>query len=132
MEKQSKHTKLITMRLLKGLLTYEQARDALDNPEKFKAEEKRKSLLKNRADGQAWPGRYRWAGKIRTARMNVGYCWMMKRNKAGYFLGWRETYDTKGALIERDQFVARKSKKRLSLLQKRRTEALKSKKSVAT
>jgi len=131
-EKQSKHTKDITMRLMKGTLTYDQAKAALDDPATFKAEEKRKSLVKNRADGKSWPGRYRWWGKVRTPRLIVAYCWAVKRNKAGYFLGWRETYDASGVRLDRDQFVARKSKKRLSLLQKRRTDAIQSKKRSAT
>jgi hypothetical protein len=119
-------TKTIMMRLMKEQMTYDQAQRAFSNPEAFATEEKRKSLLPNREDGKKWPGRYRFWGRVRTARLTVAYCWGVRRNTAGYFVGWREIYAKDGGIV-RDQFVARKSKKRLSQLQKRRTDALLSK-----
>ncbi len=116
-------TKLITMRMLAGKMTYEQGQKAFADPAAYKVEEKRKSLLKNRLDGGSWPGSYRYWGKLKTARLRFAYCWGLNRNRAGYFLGWREIYDAKGTLVKRDQFVARKVKVRLKELQQRRHNA---------
>lgn len=68
---------------------------------------------------------YRWAGVVKTKQMRVAYCWSTRRNKAGYFLGWRqvERNAIEGHIV-RDQLVARKSKKRLKVLQTKRTEKL--------
>lgn len=71
--------------------------------------------------------KYRWAeGYIETDKMEVAYCWTTRRNVAGYFLGWRQI-KRKSGRIERDQFVSRKSKKRLAALQTRRADALRKK-----
>jgi len=115
------------MKLLRDQMTYAEAEKALADPDAYMKEQKRRALVKNRIDGKSWPGRYRWCGKIHTARMTVAYCWGVKRNTAGFFLGWREVYGKDGKVEKRDQFIARKSKKRLSLLQNRRTMALKGK-----
>lgn len=116
-------TKKITLRMLSGKMSYEAGQKAFADPEAFKAEEKRKSLLKNRADGGEWPGSYRYWGKLKSARLRFAYCWGLNRNKAGYFLGWREVYDAKGNVLKRDQFVSRRVKKRLKELQQRRHNA---------
>ncbi len=71
--------------------------------------------------------KYRTAdGYIETDKMQVAYCWTTRRNVAGYFLGWRQI-KRKSGRIERDQFVSRKSKKRLAALQTRRADALRKK-----
>lgn len=69
---------------------------------------------------------YRWGyGPVRTAQMKVAYCWSTRRNKAGYFIGWREVerHARKGYIV-RDQLIARKSKKRLKDRQMRMRAAL--------
>lgn len=67
--------------------------------------------------------RYKWTGYVKTPKMEVAYCWTTRRNQAGYFLGWRQIR-RKSGLIERDQLVARKSRKRLAALQYKRSHAL--------
>lgn len=109
-------TKRIFMSLLRGDLSYEASRKALADPEGH-------SLSKKMANGRTT---YRYWGKIKTARTVVAYCWSCHRNEAGYFLGWREIYSKDGKSV-RDGYIARRCKKRLSLLQKRRTDALLSK-----
>jgi hypothetical protein len=106
-------SKNLIMALLRGDHDYETTRTALADPKAF-------SLTTKMANGRTT---YRWWGKIQTSRMKVAYCWSCHRNVAGFFLGWREVYDKSGKRT-RDQYLARKSKKRLSLLQKRRTDAL--------
>jgi hypothetical protein len=119
-------TRKITMALLRDRISFEDAQRAFANPEKYKADEKIASLKRDREDGARWPGRYRWHGKVVTPRMTVAYCWAPKRNSAGYFLGWREVYNG-SRLLDRDQFVSRKCKRRLKELQGRKTKALISK-----
>lgn len=64
--------------------------------------------------------RYRWTGYIETPQMKVAYCWSTKRNKAGYFLGWRQIErKARPGHVVRDQLIARKSKKRLSIRQEK-------------
>jgi hypothetical protein len=38
----------------------------------------------------------------------VRYCYSSERNLAGYFLGWRETWDAKRGVGKRDQWIASK------------------------
>lgn len=67
---------------------------------------------------------YRMVGYVQTPRLLVAYCWSTQRNEAGYFLGWRQVKYKSGKIV-RDQFVARKTKRRLKELQTRRHETLK-------
>ena len=109
----------ITMRMLAGELTYEQGQRALRDPAAFK--------LSRRMEPGAASGedmRYRFWGVIVTPRQRVAYCWSLRRNEAGYFLGWRNVYDKNGRKIGQDQWTARKVKKRLKEMQLRRTVAL--------
>ncbi len=73
--------------------------------------------------------RFRWgSGPVETAQLKVAYCWSTKRNKAGYFIGWREVVrKSKPLEVKRDQLIARKSKKRLEIRQRRLAEELRSK-----
>ena len=108
-------SKALMVKLLKGDISYAAAQKALADPVAH-------SLQVRFAPGKT---NYRWWGKVKTPRMTVAYCWSCHRNVAVYFLGWREVYNDRGIPgYTRDQYVARKSKKRLSLLQKRRHMAL--------
>ena len=85
------------------------------------------------------PLSYRHWGAVKDKRgRRISYCWSVHRNVAGFFLGWREIETPikrkrpakVGELVattKRDQFTARRVKKRLEELQKRRTEALRAK-----
>lgn len=64
---------------------------------------------------------YRYGGYIYSRGKQISYCWSCHRNVAGYFLGWREIVH--GDKITRDNFTARRVKKRLKELQLRRTIA---------
>lgn len=52
---------------------------------------------------------------------SVWYCWSSHRNVAGYYLGWRETHMRSGT-VRRDQWAARKSRKAVSRLARKRAE----------
>lgn len=118
-------TKTIMMRLLRGKMTQTEASWALNNPEAYKAKEKERSLTKDTVENRGrWPGNYYHWGYLTTPRLRVRYCWAKHRNTAGYFLGWRETFDKNGKLKDRDQIVARKVKWRLKELQRKRNNAL--------
>jgi hypothetical protein len=106
-------SKNLLMALLRGDSDLATTRTALADP-------KAHSLVKVFPSGKT---NYRYWGKLRTKRMKLAFCWSCHRNTSGYFLGWREIYEKDGQ-IRRDNYLARKSKKRLSLLQKRRHEAL--------
>lgn len=109
----------ITMKMLAGELTYEQGQRALRDPSAFK--------LSKRMEEGAESGenmRYKFWGVIVTPRQRVAYCWSLRRNEAGYFLGWRNVYDKNGRKIGQDQWTARKVKKRLKEIQLRRSLAL--------
>lgn len=71
--------------------------------------------------------RYWWlyAGKDGLGR-KVWFCWTRHRNVAGYFLGWRQVENKKG-LIKRDQWIARKVKKRAKAVAERRAAAFRAK-----
>lgn len=107
----------ITMKMLAGEITYEQGQRALQDPSAFK-------LSKRMDDGTECGERYKFWGVIVTPRQRVAYCWTLRRNEAGYFLGWRNVYDKNGRKIGQDQWTARKVKKRLKEMQLRRTLAL--------
>jgi len=64
---------------------------------------------------------YRWtpAGKDGRGRA-VYFCWSCHRNVAGYFLGWREVKG--GRVTKRDQWIARKCRRRAQELAHRRAE----------
>lgn len=53
----------------------------------------------------------------------VWFCWTCHRNVAGYYLGWRETYQKNG-VVKRDMWSARKVRKRLTELAQRRSERM--------
>ncbi len=108
----------ITKRVLAGEITYAQAQRALKDPAAYR-------LSQRMANGERLEdARYRYWGKVTTARMKVGFCWSTTRNEAGYFLGWRELFSPTGKRIGRDQFTARKTKVRLKEQQLRKTKAL--------
>lgn len=117
MGKASRVEKGIMMDLMREKITYAQAQRAFRDPAAWRLS---KRIV---ASEKARKGSYRWWGKLKTKRMVVAYCWSCHRNEAGYFLGWREVYDANGNYT-RDQYVARKVKRRLQELQKRRTDAL--------
>jgi hypothetical protein len=119
-------TKMITMRLLRGKMTHDEASRALRDPETYKKNEKERSLVRDLSDGSTrnWPPNYYQCGLLKMPRKRVRYCYAKHRNSAGYFLGWRETLDANGSIKSRDQFVARKTKWRLKELQHKRTNAL--------
>lgn len=68
--------------------------------------------------------RYYPAGKDGRGR-TVRFCWTSHRNAAGYFLGWREVISPKSGKGHRDMWAARKIKRRLAELAKRRADAFK-------
>ncbi len=103
----------LVMRLLKGEGDFETTRKALKDP--------KGSALEWRWDGGE--SNYRYWGLIQTPRKKVAYCWSCNRNIHGYFLGWRQVYDKNGRFV-RDQWVARKSRKRLKFRQKRLHDGL--------
>ena len=82
---------------------------------------------------------YRHWGVVKDKRgRRITYCWSVHRNVAGFFLGWREVetpikrkrpakVGEAVSDIKRDQWTARRTKKRLEELQKRRTDALRAK-----
>ena len=97
------------------------------NPAKFK-------LSRTMERGKPTSARYWGIVKDKRGR-KISYCWSAHRNVAGYFIGWREVetpVKRKRApkpgdvlsTVKRDQWTARKVKKRLEELQKRRTDAL--------
>lgn len=73
------------------------------------------------------PMSYRWyPGGKNGKGQKVLFCWTCHCNVAGYYLGWRETYQKNG-LVKRDQWSARKVKRRLKELAKRRSDRMQSK-----
>lgn len=60
---------------------------------------------------------------VKTPRAIISYCWYVHRNEAGYFIGFQAKWKN-GKVISRDQLIARKSKKRLALHQKKKAAAL--------
>ena|SRR5213076_3158926 len=74
--------------------------------------------------------RYWRAGKDGRGR-EVRFCWSSHRNVAGYFLGWREVWSKKQREGKRDQYLARKVRKRVEEVAKRRADAFKAKHSKA-
>jgi hypothetical protein len=86
---------------------------------------------------KADPVRYRLTDVMPRGR-KIKFCWSVHRNVAGFYLGWREIetpikrkrpakVGEAVATITRDQRCARRVKKRLEELQKRRTDALRAK-----
>jgi len=65
-----------------------------------------------------------WKGAYKSPRMTVAYCWSCHKNIAGYYLGWRQIYGPDGKIIEKDQWIARRVKKRLAEVQTKKTEAM--------
>ncbi len=55
----------------------------------------------------------------------VWFCWSCHRNVAGYFLGWREVIGKKGT--KRDQWLARKAKRRAQEMANRRAASFQAK-----
>lgn len=72
------------------------------------------------------PANWRWykAGKDGWGR-EVRYAWATKRNMAGYFLGWREIVTKEG--IKRDQFFAKRVKKKVIAKQLERAQIFRGK-----
>lgn len=87
--------------------------------------------------GKPLSSRHWGAIKVSPTR-TVKFCWSAHRNVAGFFVGWREVeiiikrkrpakVGELVSTIKRDQFCARRVKKRLEELQKRRHDALQAK-----
>ena len=83
-------------------------------------------LTRMMADGKS--ANYRYMGATNGRGQAVWFCWSTQRNAAGYFLGWRETYLKRkkkdGTYAKRDQWTARKAKKRVMELAQRRRDRL--------
>lgn len=58
----------------------------------------------------------------------VLFCWSLRRNVAGYFLGWREVGPSKKGVTKRDRWAARKSRRGVVALAERRQAAARLKK----
>jgi len=105
-------------------------RAAKANPAKYK-------LSRTLAGGK--PASSRSWGTVKDKRgRTVKFCWSCHRNVAGYFVAWRqvETPIKRSrparpgevvSTIKRDQWTARKTKRALEELQKRRTDRLRAK-----
>lgn len=66
----------------------------------------------------------RYWGKIKVSKnRTVSYHYSTERNLAGYFLGWRETWDTKKGEGKRDQWIASKRRTTVHDKAKQRTDA---------
>lgn len=63
----------------------------------------------------------------------VRYCYSTERNLAGYFLGWRETFDAKKGRGKRDMWIASKRRKTVDAkaLQRKRSHEARLKKEEA-
>lgn len=92
---------------------------------KIAADPKGNKLTMLMGEGQNTNWRYWSAGKDGRGR-EIRFAYACHRNAAGYFLGWREIVNKDGT-IKRDQFFARKVRKRASELQKKRAAAFKAK-----
>jgi hypothetical protein len=93
--------------------------------EAAKADPKKHKLTKvfeNRTNYRYYPGGKDGRG------WEVRFCWSSHRNVAGYFLGWREVIPPRKARttlqFKRDQYVARKVKRRAEELALRRARRL--------
>ncbi len=103
--------------LLSEKIELEEAQKALADPQAWKTQEKGiRYMGKTKLSWRYWR-------RVKTPRLTIRFCWYVHRNVSGYFLGWRETVDSKGK-VTRDQIVARRCKRRLKELMKRKTEAL--------
>lgn len=66
----------------------------------------------------------RYWGNIKVSKnVTVSYHYSTERNLAGYFLGWRETWNAKKGEGKRDQWVASKRRTAVRDRAKQRTEA---------
>lgn len=76
-------------------------------------------------DGKSPSYRYYPAGRDGRGWI-VRFCWSCNRNAAGYFLGWRELIPPKGSTAKhggkRDQWIARKTRRRAEELALTRAE----------
>jgi hypothetical protein len=93
----------------------------------------RDNLERERKAAEADPRRHRLSLVFSGGKMNYHYlfggtdgrgrrvyfCWSIHRNVAGYFLGWRQVTNNKGA-GKRDQWVARKTRKGVIAIAQRR------------
>lgn len=113
----SRIEKEIMLKTLNGELSYDAAQKAMTDPAAFK-------VSPAMPDGRMVYDAYVYWGKIKTPRMSIGYCWSKHKNIAGYYVAWREHYDSKGKVIKRDQWAARKVKKKLKMLQLTRSKEL--------
>lgn len=92
--------------------------------ERAKADPKAHKLCRIMADGKPASYRYVPAGKDGRGRA-IWFCWSCWRNAAGYFLGWREVRTRE--YVKRDQWIARKVRRRARALAHRRVAAFKAK-----
>ncbi len=104
--------KRLTLLVMREEIPYEKYASAIADQHAFKFDTKG---LKNK-------GR-RLTHKVKTSRRVVQWCWYMQRTANGYFIGWRETY-TRDGVLKKDQYTARRVKKRLAELQMARYEEL--------
>lgn len=90
---------------------------------KRESEEAKKDPLKYKKtrvfDGSA--GYHYWQTRDGLGR-NVRFCYSTHRNAAGFFLGWRETWNKKGG-GKRDKWISRRRKKRVVEIMQRRWQA---------
>lgn len=65
---------------------------------------------------------YRYWGPVKNGKgQKVRFCWSTRRNAAGFFLGWRETW-MKNGTVKRDRWYSRRVKARCSEIARSRYE----------
>lgn len=106
-------TAYIMRETMAGRMDIDDAGKYLADPEGFKFSRK----FPNGTNYRCW-------GAFKTPRMAVSYCWSCHKNIAGYYLGWRQIFDENGKIIDKDQWIARRVKKRVKEVQTKKTEAL--------
>lgn len=90
---------------------------------RIRSDPKAHKLTRLMADGKSTSYRYVPAG-VDGWNRTVWFCWSCHRNAAGYFLGWREVTRRDGT-GKRDQWVARRVRKRAKELAMRRANRFK-------
>jgi hypothetical protein len=87
------------------------------------AEAAKRDPLKNKLTRVFEPGvstSYRYYGPVKNRKgQKVRFCYSTRRNAAGFFLGWRETW-MKNGTVKRDQWISRRVKARCAEIAERR------------
>ena len=104
--------KRLTLLVMREEIPYEKFASAIADQHAFKFDTKGLTSLSKRV-----------THKVKTSRRVVQWVWYLHRTPNGYFIGWRETY-TRDGVFKKDQFTARRVKKRLVELQMSRYEEL--------